>query len=188
MGRDRTFSDDQRDAAIGAVVLGGMSYADAALAAAAGELAVEPFEPAPTTVQGWVAAHTRREGVRLAGLPETERVRAVAEKTIARVESLDSPTARDLHAMQQAHKMLQDADRMTRRLAPPPEREPTGEKSALVLEMEADLKRLLAAEAEIAAGRPCPHVICDRWGYCRVCREQNLGGDRPDPPEDTAAA
>jgi transposase len=113
MARDRTFSDDQRDAAVGPVLQAGMSAAEAAMAAAAGELAVPPFDVAPTTITGWIAAHNRREGGQLAGNAEAQRARAWAEKQIARIEAIENPTAKDGHAMQQALRVLTDAERMT---------------------------------------------------------------------------
>jgi hypothetical protein len=39
-------------------------------------------------------------------VPEPDRLRAIAESTIARVEQLEKPTAKDLSAAQQAQRVL----------------------------------------------------------------------------------
>jgi transposase len=191
MGRqhDRKFSTDQRDAVIAAVLEHGLTASEAAQAAADGRLG-DPFEPSVTTVQGWVAAHKRREGVEAAGQEESRRVRAVAEKTIARVEAMDAPTAKDLHALREAQRLVHDTDRRAPREAPRP-RESSAEGRELIARMLADLEKRKAVEA----GAPCDHRDPNSDGlasgaglscwYCgaklRDIADLASGGPAPDP-------
>jgi hypothetical protein len=164
---DRKFSTDQRDAAIGAVLEHGLTALEAAQAAAEGRLG-DPFDPSVTTVQGWVAAHQRREGVQVAGQEEARRVRAVAEKTIARVEAMDAPTAKDLHALREAQRLVHDADRRAPRPVPKP-REMDAESRDLIARMQAEHDAHVAA---VAAGAHCDHIVSSTPPrVCVRCRQ-----------------
>jgi len=112
------FSDGQRHACIGAV-LDGYSAREATQAAASGELGLEPFEVSITTIQDWVAQHERSEEISDQGREEADRARVIAQKEIARVEALEAPTAKDLHSLEQALRLVRRADRQAPRKAPP---------------------------------------------------------------------
>src|SRR5215211_2774066 len=83
---DETFSTAQRAAVIGAVLEGGYTAQEAAEAAATGELGLDPFEVAPSTIQGWLESHRRTEGIEEQGSREAEQARRLAQETIAAVE------------------------------------------------------------------------------------------------------
>jgi hypothetical protein len=105
-------SQEQRDAVIRAQLEDGISAEEAVELAAAGQLyELEPFDISPSMVR-----ELRREVERerpTNGGPKTEldRARAIAEATIARIEAMESPSAKDLHAARQAAQIIRDADR-----------------------------------------------------------------------------
>jgi hypothetical protein len=81
------FSDEQRQAWIGAM-LDGYSAQEAAGAAATGELGLDPFEVAPSTIRGWLEFYRRTEGVEQSGSQEAKQARRMAQETIAAVEKI----------------------------------------------------------------------------------------------------
>jgi transposase len=138
------FNDQHRAAVVAAVLEQGLSAREVVEAAAAGELGLEPFRISTSTVQGRVAAHRRREGVVLMGTDEAQRVRALAEKTIARVEAMDEPTAKDMHALREALRTVNAADRAAPRPAPKGAA-PDPEGEALIARMQAELEAFKAS-------------------------------------------
>ena len=168
MGRlSPDYSEEERAAVVAAVLEHGLSAREAAEAAAAGELGLDPFEPSTSTVQGWVVQHKRREVVDASGHEEAERVRATAQKTIGRIEAMDSPSPKDLTALREALRAVNAADRAAPR-PPPPKKEMSPEGRALLARMLADL----AAIKRFEAGGPCgPHHPSPHGPYCQRCSE-----------------
>jgi hypothetical protein len=128
---DEKLSRAMKDAVVAARE-SGMSPAEIVDHAAAGGFDDLPaFTIAQSTIRRLVAFHRRQQrtatgngGAEEAGtpedLPEPDRLRAIAEQTIARVEQLEKPTARDLSAAQQAQRLLDDSARRARRKPPKP--------------------------------------------------------------------
>jgi hypothetical protein len=84
--------------------------------AAAGALyGLEPFEISETTVND-LARQRQQEGrngeTSVVPTSAAERMRAVAEGTIARVEKMDAPTAKDLNALGAAQRLLDESARL----------------------------------------------------------------------------
>lgn len=175
MGRyDPRLSDDMRDALVRAQLDDGMSAPEAAKAATAGELG-EPFDVSETTCRT-LAREAKRDRPRAARdePDEPDRVRAIAEKTIARVEALDAPASKDLHALQQAQRIVDAADRrMGHRSANAPMTGLPGELSPLtrlMLErMDDPQPKTTTAETRHALGR--------RWVGAEVTLEKREGGE-----------
>jgi hypothetical protein len=159
MGRcDPKHSDAQREAVIANQLDRGESAAATVRAAAAGELGLPAFTIGETTCRTY-AREAKRDGrpdVRDAPpLTADDRVRSIAEKTIARVEALDAPASKDLHALRQAQQIVHAADRQAPRPDKPAE-DTTPEFSPLTEQLLARLNERDKARAE---GRPC---TCDR--------------------------
>ena len=85
-------------------------------------------------------------------------MRAAAQKTIARVESLESPSAKDLTALREALRAVKAADRAAPRPAPP-KQEMSPEGRALLAAMLADLEacKVFEAAGPCAPHDPSPH-------------------------------
>jgi hypothetical protein len=162
---DEKLSRAMKDAVVAARE-SGMSPAETVEHAAAGGLDdLPPFEIAESTIRRLVAFHRRQQhtaagngGAEEAGasedLPEKDRLRAIAESTIARVEQLESPTASDLSAAQQAQRVIDDANRRARRARfakpAPAEDEPSELWRRLIDQMEQERQ---ATEEAIAKRR-----------------------------------
>ena len=108
-------------------------------------------------------------------------MRNVADQTIDRVERLDSPTAKDLSALREAHRVLEQLARAESRRAPValinPRHRPSESESDLVERMQAGIDAHLRA---VGAGAPCSHVVSssDR-DYCVSCCRRRDGWDDP---------
>ena len=87
------------------------------------ELGLDPFEVAPSTIQGWLESHRRTEDVEESGSGEAEQARAIARETIAAIQAKPAAqrTSKELHALEQALRLLRRADREApRKPAPKP--------------------------------------------------------------------
>jgi len=184
MGRDPTFSREMREAIVHAAVDRGYSASEVAELARDGRLeGLPPFEVAPSTVNDLAGRARRERGAEPpASDPTADRMRRVAEQTIERVERLDGPGAKDLSALREAHRVLEQLDRAERRRAPPvalinPRHRPSASESDLVERMQADIDADLRA---VAAGAPCSHVVSssDR-NHCVSCCRQREDWDDP---------
>ncbi len=82
--------------------------------AAAGDFG-DPFEVSVATFQEWAAQHERSQEVADQGREEADRARAITQKEIARVEALEEPSARDLHTLEHALRLVRRADRQAPR-------------------------------------------------------------------------
>jgi hypothetical protein len=163
MGRhDPQFSADQRAAVVRHQLERGHTAPETVAAAAAGELGVPPFVVSESTCRRF-AQQARKDcprGVRERDNGQhdaTDRVRAVAGATIARIEKLgDAATAKDLAALEQAGRIIQKGDRAAPRPEKPPENPAPAEMSPLLRGLLDQMREKDQARAE---GRPC---ACDR--------------------------
>lgn len=127
-------------------------------------------------MQGWLESHRRREGVEEQGSTEAERTRAIAQETIAAIEAKPAAerTSKDLHALEQANRLLHRTDRIAPRKPPPkePMRDENGHTrlEALIARMgEPDKPReLVPDEIRFEFGK--------RWVRAQVALEQPKGG------------
>jgi len=119
-----------------------------------------PFEVAENTVND-VARKARLDRTpeqhAPASDPTVQRMRKLAEKTIERLEGMETPGAKDLSALREAHRVLEQLDRADRRRLPAaetkPGHQPSESESDLVERMQADIDAHLRA---VAAGARAP--------------------------------
>jgi hypothetical protein len=180
MGRlSPLFSADQKAAVIGAYE-GGLTAREVAAAAAAGELLDEPFEIAVSTINDLVMRYRRTERVEDGTAEDAERVRAIAQKTIARVEALEAPTAKDLSALEGAIRVVRKTERVAPR--PPPKESKRDENGRTRLELL--VLESVAAVRAVAEGEPCPcHLPFhdDATTTCYHCLQAIKRHDSPPP-------
>jgi hypothetical protein len=120
MGRwAHKLSDEQKAAVVRAMLEDAMGAEEVVELAAGGELyGLEPFDISPSTVRELRAEAERERPTNGGPKTEHDRARAIAEATLARVEAMDSPTAKDLHAARQAAQIIRDADKQVARERP----------------------------------------------------------------------
>jgi hypothetical protein len=166
----------------------GMAPAEVVEHAAAGRFdGLPPFTIAESTIRRLVAFKRNRDRVTAGNggsdhdddTPEPDRLRALAEKTIARVEQLANPSAQDLSAAQQAQRVLDDADRRERRGRPakPVDPEPgTTPLLAHLLKLANDPQDDQGSDLETRR-----HELSRRWVFATVrqVRAQHPDWDQP---------
>jgi transposase len=150
------FSDEQRAAVVRAVLEGGYTAREAAEAAGSGELGLDPFEVAASTIQGWLETHRRSEGVEESGSQEAEQARRMAQETIAAVENVPPAerTSKQLHALESALRVVRRTDRVSPRKPPPKPAQRDGNGHT---RLEALIADSVAHVRAVAAGAPCNH-------------------------------
>jgi hypothetical protein len=93
-----------------------MSAEEVVELAAAGRLyGLEPFDISPSQARELRAEAERERPTNGGPKTELDRTRAIAEATIARVEALEAPTAKDLHAAREAARIIRDAEKQQER-------------------------------------------------------------------------
>jgi hypothetical protein len=109
---DEKHSQEQRDAVIRFQLDGGASAPETAKAAAAGELGVPPFEVSPTSCRVWAreARRERGEPGPTVGQEEAEE-REYLKEEVARIRKIKEPPAKEIHAMGQALRTLDEIDK-----------------------------------------------------------------------------
>jgi hypothetical protein len=76
---------------------------------------LKPFDISPSHARELRTEAERERPTNGGPKTELDRTRAIAEATIARVEAMESPTAKDLHALRQATYIVRDAERQAGR-------------------------------------------------------------------------
>jgi hypothetical protein len=179
-------NDDKLSAEMKAAVVAaredGMAPAEVVKHAAAGRFdGLPPFTIAESTIRRLVQFKRSRDWVAAGNggsdhdddAPEPDRLRAIAESTIARVENLEKPTARDLSAAQQAQRVLDDADRRAARRGRPAMPAPS-KPSPLLDRLVKEANDYLAA-VDAGLRCECPEPDLAGYGYrdhapiCRHC-------------------
>jgi transposase-like protein len=177
MGRlDPAFSEEHRLAVIGAVLEGGATAKEAAGLAAEGELGLDPFTVAASTVQHWVDQHRCTEGVEEGGREEADAARAIAQETIRSIREIPPAerTAKQMTALESALRVVKRSDRVAPRRPPPkePKRDENGRTrlEALIASMEEPDKPHEPSLGEIR------HELSKRWVRAQVALEKPKGG------------
>jgi hypothetical protein len=186
--RDPKHTPEMRKAIVQAVEQG-FTAREVVELAAAGQLGGQPpFEVAESTVHHLVGAARRERASRAATPnPETETMRRIAQATIARVDALEVPTAKDLSALAQAHRVLLQADRA---IAKPPTAPTAGGPAAMSNEEYARrFVACLAARDKAIDPEPCrcdeplPSWMPEDGPVCQRCHRRIPHG-RVEPHQD----
>jgi hypothetical protein len=88
------------------------------LAAAGALYGLGPFDISPSQARELRAEAERERPTNGGPKTELDRARAIAEATLARIEAMDNPTAKDLHAARQAALIIRDAEKQVARERP----------------------------------------------------------------------